>query len=107
MKKINELKAERAELIDKMTAISTAENLTEELRSEWAGYDNQIKILPLEVMQDRNILPLEVMYISITLHSGVVQIRLILPLEVVQVSKILPLEVVQGSKILPLEEAIS
>ena len=49
MKKINELKAERAELIDKMTAISTAENLTEELRSEWAGYDNQIKSIDEEI----------------------------------------------------------
>jgi hypothetical protein len=43
MKKLNELKSERAELIDKMTAISTAENLTPELRTEWTGIDAQIK----------------------------------------------------------------
>ena len=43
MKLINELKAERAELIAKMEAISNSENLTDEQRSEWTGFDDQIK----------------------------------------------------------------
>lgn len=43
MKKLSELKAERAELIDKMEAITKSENLTEEQRSEWTGLDTQIK----------------------------------------------------------------
>ena len=43
MKKISELKSERAELIEKMEAITNSESLTEEQRSEWTGYDTQIK----------------------------------------------------------------
>lgn len=37
------MKAERAELITKMSTISNGETLNDELRSEYAGYDNQIK----------------------------------------------------------------
>jgi HK97 family phage major capsid protein len=43
MKKINELNAERAELIAKMEAITNSESLTDELRSEYSGYDTNVK----------------------------------------------------------------
>lgn len=49
MKKINELKSERAELITKMEAISVSETLTDEQRSEWTGFDNLVKNIDNEI----------------------------------------------------------
>jgi len=43
MKKINELKQERSEVITKMEEISKSEQLTEEQRSAWKGFDDQVK----------------------------------------------------------------
>lgn len=49
MKKINELKAERAEIIEKMETISNGETLTEENRSEWTNLDAEIKRIDDEI----------------------------------------------------------
>lgn len=49
MKKINELKSERAELISKMETISNSETLTDELRAEWTGLDTQIKQIDSDI----------------------------------------------------------
>lgn len=49
MKKLNELKQERSELITKMEAIAKGETLTEEQRSEWNGYDESIKQIDSDI----------------------------------------------------------
>lgn len=49
MKKINDLKAERAEIITKMETIANGENLTEEQRSEWTNFDNEVKKIDDEI----------------------------------------------------------
>jgi len=49
MKKINEMKAERAELISKMETISNGESLNDELRAEWSGYDTQVKTIDNDI----------------------------------------------------------
>jgi HK97 family phage major capsid protein len=49
MKKINDLQSERSEIIEKMEGIATGENLTEEQRSEWTGFDSRIQAIDEEI----------------------------------------------------------
>lgn len=49
MKKINDLKSERIELIKKMEVITIGETLTDEQRTEWTGYDIQVKKIDDEI----------------------------------------------------------
>jgi len=60
MKKLNELKSERSDIVTKMEEISKTETLTEEQRSSWNDLDNQVKkidddIILLERQEKLNI----------------------------------------------------
>jgi HK97 family phage major capsid protein len=50
MKKLNELKSERADLVSQMEVISNAEKMTEDLRSQWTGLDDQIKQFDADIL---------------------------------------------------------
>jgi len=49
MKKINDLKSERSEIIEKMEVLTKSESLTEEQRSEWSNHDSRIKAIDDEI----------------------------------------------------------
>jgi len=49
MKKINDLKSERNELIEKMENITKLETLSDEQRSQWDEYDERIKSIDNEI----------------------------------------------------------
>lgn len=49
MKKILDLKSERADLVSKMEVIVNGEAMTEEQRSEWNGFDTRIKSIDDEI----------------------------------------------------------
>lgn len=49
MKKINDLKSQRLDIITKMETIVSGETLNEEQRSEWTGLDTQVKSIDDEI----------------------------------------------------------
>lgn len=49
MKKINELKSERAELVTKMEALVNGEEMTEEQRSEWSVFETDINKIDADI----------------------------------------------------------
>ena len=49
MKKINDLKAERAEIVTRMEEIANGESLTEEQRAAWTENDEKVKSIDAEI----------------------------------------------------------
>ena len=50
MKKLNEMKSERSDIVTKMEEISKTETLTEEQRSSWKDLDNQVKTIDGDII---------------------------------------------------------
>jgi hypothetical protein len=70
MKKINDLKVKRSDIITRMEALANVETLTVEQRTEWTGYDTQIKSIDNEIALLMRQEELNKSLVRTTAHTG-------------------------------------